>query len=128
MRKNWQENLKMKDNFWIQSNKGQVGVVRNPFERVVTLYFHGLDYIGLDNWVEAHKPELQVNLYKDCNFIIRLEHWERDLAELDIEVKDTSELERAFYSDQWRRWYTMRTRTHITELYHQDLMTFGYSY
>ena len=29
----------------------KIGVVRNPYERAVFHYMHGLNWIGFDNWI-----------------------------------------------------------------------------
>ena len=40
-----------------------IGVVRNPFERVVTEYFYSFNYIGFDKWATEFTPTPQVELY-----------------------------------------------------------------
>ena len=40
-----------------------IGVVRNPFERVVTEYFYSFNYIGFDKWITKFTPTPQVELF-----------------------------------------------------------------
>ena len=67
-----------------------IGVVRNPYERVVNLYMESLDYIGLDNWIAKYPPEKQVVLYKNCDHLVRFEAWEDELKFAKLHPKDTS--------------------------------------
>ena len=105
-----------------------IGVIRNPYERAVSEYFVSLNYIGFDKWIYEFTPKQQTDLYKDCDYIIRLEAWERDLKDLDLTPEDTSILESIKVVYDWKSWYTLRTRTIIAQLYHNDITTYGYSY
>ena len=105
-----------------------IGVIRNPYERAVSEYFVSLNYIGFDKWIYDFTPEQQTDLYKDCDYIIRYESWEQDLKDLNLHPKDTSILESLKVNQDWKNWYTLRTRTMIAELYHNDIITYGYSY
>ena len=44
----------MNQSLYLESDKGKIGVVRNPYERLVSAYYQSLDYIGLDKWIEEH--------------------------------------------------------------------------
>ena len=105
-----------------------IGVVRNPYERLVALYQQSFDFIGFDNWIVKSKPELQTVLFKDCDYIIRFEAWEDELKFHNLHPKDTSILKSLKVNQDWKNWYTLRTRTMIAELYHNDIVTYGYSY
>ena len=63
----------------LQCDNETIGVVRNPYERIVSLYIQSLDYIGMDAWVDKSTPELQTVLYKDCDHIVRFEAWKEEL-------------------------------------------------
>lgn len=105
-----------------------IGVVRNPYERIVSLYIQSLDYIGMDAWVDKSTPELQTVLYKDCDHIVRFEAWKEELIFSNLHPKDTSILQDETVQPMWERWYTLRSRQHIYELYREDIKVYGYSY
>ena len=112
----------------LKTNNKTIGVVRNPFHKAIADYYASLNYIGFDKWIHKSMPPQQVSLYKDCDYIIRYESWKQDLKELKLHPKDTSILESLKVNQDWRNWYTLRTRTMIAELYHNDIVTYGYSY
>ena len=62
----------------IKDKNNTIGVVRNPYERVVTEYFYSFNYIGFDKWVTECTPKPQVELYKDCDYIINFNDWEQE--------------------------------------------------
>ena len=105
-----------------------VGVVRNPFERVVTEYFYSFNYIGFDKWVTKFTPIPQVELFKDCDYIVNYSDWQQELKEFDLHPKDTSILDDVKIVEDWRRWYTIKSKTHIAILYKDDITTYGYSF
>ena len=114
--------------FIVKCKTKTIGVIRNPYERAVSEYYASLNYIGFDKWIYEFTPEQQTDLYKDCDYIIRYESWKQDLKDLDLHPKDTSILESLKVNEDWRNWYTLRTRTIIAELYLKDITTYGYSY
>ena len=111
---------------YLESDKGKIGVVRNPYERLVSAYYQSLDYIGLDKWIEEQQIPTQYSLYKDCPYLIRFEDWKRELKDLEVGVVDTSLLEGEYAIPMWDRWYTIKTITLVTELYTDDITTYGY--
>ena len=112
----------------LKDNKNKIGVVRNPYERVVTEYFYSFNYIGFDKWLTQFTPAPQVELYKNCDIIINFNDWQKELQELNLQPKDTSILDDVKEIDGWRNWYTLHTRTTIGVLYKEDIITYGYSY
>ena len=112
----------------LKDNKNKIGVVRNPYERVVTEYFYSFNYIGFDKWLTQFTPAPQVELYKNCDIIINFDDWQKELQELNLQPKDTSILDDVKEIDGWRNWYTLHTRTTIGVLYKEDIITYGYSY
>ena len=105
-----------------------IGVVRNPYERIVAMYMQSFDFIGLDNWIEKYKPVTQVELLKNCDYIIRFEAWKEELKFYNLHPKDTSILEDEKETMMWDNWYTMRTKTLVYKLYRKDIETYGYSF
>ena len=118
----------MNQNLLLKSNKGTVGVIRNPYERVIALYYQDLDYCGLDKWLSKKQPAKQVDLCKDCDYLIRFEDWKQELKDYELEVKDTSILRDEEIVPMWDRWYTLRTQSLVYHLYHEDITTYGYSF
>ena len=105
-----------------------IGVIRNPFERVVTEYFYSFNYIGFDKWVTKFTPIPQVELFKDCDYIVNYSDWQQELKEFDLHPKDTSILDDVKIVEDWKRWYTIKSKTHIAILYKDDITTYGYSF
>lgn len=105
-----------------------IGVVRNPFERVVTEYFYSFNYIGFDKWATEFTPTPQVELFKDCDYIVNYSDWQQELKEFDLHPKDTSILDDIKIVEDWKRWYTIKSKTHIAILYKDDITTYGYSF
>ena len=112
----------------LKTNNKTIGVVRNPYHKAIADYYASLNYIGFDKWIYEFTPKQQTDLYKDCDYIIRLEAWERALKDLDLTPEDTSILESIKVVYDWKSWYTLRTRTIIAQLYHNDITTYGYTY
>ena len=110
------------------TNNKTIGVTRNPYERVVSLYMLSLDYIGLDKWIDKHKPIMQTEQFASCDYLIRFENWEQELLDLEVDVIDKSEVEKSIEVYDRKGWYTVNTRSHVAELYHNDIITYGYSY
>lgn len=117
----------MSQSLYLVSNKTKIGVIRNPYERAVTEYQNSLNYIGFDEWLQANPMQLQKEMYKDMDVLIRLEDWKHELEELELPVKDTSILDKLFIAPMWNNWYTLKTRTSVADLYKEDILTFGYS-
>lgn len=105
-----------------------IGVVRNPYERVVSMYMASLDYIGLDNWLDKSTPITQVELFKDCDHIVRFESWKHELNFANLHPKDISILQDEMVQPMWERWYTLRTKQHVYELYREDITVYGYNF
>ena len=57
----------------------KIGVVRNPYERAVFHYMHGLNWIGFDNWIQENNLVGQVQSYKKCTELIAFDDWENEL-------------------------------------------------
>ncbi len=105
-----------------------IGVIRNPYERVVTEYFYSFNYIGFDKWLTDHAPKSQVELYKDCDYIVNFNDWQQELKEFKLHPKDTSILDDVKIIEDWRRWYTIKSKTYVAVLFKDDIMTYGYSF
>ena len=129
MLKPWLGNLVMRQSIYIEIDSKKVAVVRNPYERVITLYRESWDWIGLSDWVQKNEITPQSELYKDCEYIICLESWKEDLDALGLEPKE-KEAELLFkkYSTDYRRWYGRPLKTTITPLVQSDLDTYGYRF
>ena len=119
----------MNQNLYLEYDKGTIGVIRNPYERVVALYRSSWDWIGFEKWIDKSNLQSQVDLYKECNEIITLENWEQDLIALKIdEVTNSSILIELKIAEDYRRWYTDKSLNMTAALMKPDLLTYGYSY
>ena len=119
----------MNQSLYLEYDSGTIGVIRNPYERLVALYRNSWDWIGFDKWIEKSNLLSQVELYKECNEIITLEHWEQDLIALKIdEVTNSSILMEQKIAEDYRRWYTNKSLNMTAVLVKPDLDTYGYSY
>jgi len=112
----------------LKDNKNKIGVVRNPYERVVTEYFYSFNYIGFDKWLTEFTPAPQVELYKNCDIIINFNDWQKELQELNLQPKDTSILDDIKIITDWQRWYTIKSKNYVAVLYKDDITTYGYTF
>jgi len=119
----------MNQSLYLEYDKGTIGVIRNPYERVVALYRSSWDWIGFEKWIDKSNLQSQVDLYKECNEIITLENWEQDLIALGIdEVTNSSILMEQKIAEDYRRWFTNKSLDMTALLVKPDLETYGYSY
>jgi hypothetical protein len=118
----------MNQSLYLEYDNGSIGVIRNPYERIVALYRSSWDWIGFDKWIDKSNLQSQAELYKGCDQIITLEHWEQDLIALDIVPKNSSILMEQTIANDYRRWYTNKSLNMTAELVKPDLDTYGYSY
>ena len=105
-----------------------IGIIRNPYERVVSAYFKSLNYKGLDLWVKENPLQLQTEMYQECDHLVRLEAWEEELKFKNLHPKDTSILSSEEITPMWDRWYTLKTKTLVYLMYQKDIETYGYSF
>ena len=113
---------------FLTTRSGSIGVIRNPYERLVSLYRDSWDWSGFEVWIKDNEIEGQWSLYKDCDYIISLEHWEQDLIALNVEPKNSSILMDQTFSDDWKRWYGKGLLDVVYPLVSKDLTTYGYSF
>ena len=119
----------MNQSLFLESDSKTIGVVRNPYERIVALYRSSWDWIGFDKWIKKSNLQSQANLYKDCDIIITLENWEQDLIALNMEqVTNSSILMEQTIAKDYRRWYTNKSLDMTALLVKPDLDTYGYTY
>lgn len=118
----------MKETLFLKDKDLLIGVVRNPYERVVFEYFWSLNYIGMDKWLYENPLTPQYKLFQDCDHVVRLENLHYDLQDLNLQPKDTSILKGNEYIADWKRWYTLKSKQIITQTFARDLSTYGYRY
>ena len=106
----------------------KIAVVRDTYERAVWSYMHGLDFIGFDNWLLQGNLVSQVELYKDCNHFIDFKDWKNELELLNLHPEDTSVMEGQKTITDWKSWYTLKSKQVITEVFKDDILTYGFSY
>ena len=116
----------MSQSLLITLDNKHIGIVRNPYERAVSLYFDSLNYIGFEKWLDTEAPIPQKLLYKNCDIIVRFEDWRNEFDSLNLQPKDTSILESVRIFDDWERWLTIRIKTKLFHLYRHDIDTYGY--
>ncbi len=117
----------MNQSLYLELDDKLIGVARNPYERAVALYKHSFYWIGFDKWLLEEKPKTQCSLYEDCDYIVHLENWREELEDLGVPTNN-SFLEKVWISTDYKRWYTMKSLTLVSELYKEDIIRFGYSY
>ena len=119
----------MNQSLFLEYDRGTIAVIRNPYERLISLYRDDWDYIGFDNWVAKNDLQSQAALYEKCEVIITLENWEQDLISLSIdEPKNSSILMEQTISDDYRRWFTNKSLMLTARLVRPDLNTYGYTF
>ena len=112
----------------LETDSEKIGVIRNPYERAVFHYMHGLDWIGFDRWLQMGTLDKQVNIYRDCTTFIAFDDWENELKIFGYDVKDTSVMQGQKTITDWKSWYTLKSRNIIDRYYRDDITTFGFSY
>ena len=117
----------MSQSLYLELDNKLIGVIRNPYERVVSLYKLSYYWIGFDKWLLEEKPETQCSLYEDCDYLIRLENWQEELDKLGVPTNN-SFLKKVWVSTDYKRWYTVKSLNLVTQLYHEDIKRFGYRY
>ena len=119
----------MNESFWIEIDTLKVGILRNPYERVIHLYKESWDWIGLEKWIEKTTITSQLELSKECDVVVCLESWEDDFKSLGITPdKNSMEMLKKKYSEDYRRWYGRTLLKIVAPLVKPDLDTYGYRF
>jgi len=118
----------MNPSLFLHSNNKFIGVVRNPYERIIAAYVDGLYWIGLSAWIDEIKPLSQVETYKGADYIITLENWEQDLHHQKIVVNDPSPLPTTRRVSNYQRWYSKELLKQVNPIVQPDLDRWGYSF
>ena len=118
----------MNQSLILEDGDVKIAVVRNTYERAVFHYMHGLDFIGFDNWLMEGNLKNQFELYKECDHFIDFNDWQNELKLLDLHPKDTSVMEGQVGLSDYKNWYTLRSIQLVSELYIDELKSFGFSY
>ena len=119
----------MNESFWIEIDTLKVGILRNPYERVIHLYKESWDWIGLEKWIEKTTITSQLELSKECDVVVCLESWEDDFKSLGI-TPDKNSMNKLckHYSEDYRRWYGQNLKTLVRPIVLPDLETYGYRF
>jgi len=117
------------ESFWVELDNCKVGIIRNPYERIIHLYKGSWDWVGLREWIEKSDITPQSELAKECDAIVCLESWEDDFKSLGI-TPDKNSMNKLYkhYSEDYRRWYGEDLKSLVRPLVVQDLTTFGYRF
>jgi hypothetical protein len=118
----------MNQSLFLEYDNGKLAVIRNPYERLVSLYRDSWDWYGFDKWVINNNIKPQAELYSDYDEVITLEYWEQDCIALDIEPIDSSILMKQTVSNDYKRWYTNKSLIIVAKIIKPDIDTYGYSY
>lgn len=115
----------------IGTKKGKVGVVRDPYERLIALYIASFEYIGFKEWLNKYMPELssQVSLYSDHDWVIPLDTWMYELNEMNVQHPDTSQVTLApAVIEDFECYYDSELRDLVAPLVLDDCTTYGYTF
>ena len=119
----------MKGSFYILVDGAKVPVIRNPYERIITMYRESWDWCGLEKWLEKQTIESQADLYVGEYPFITLETWEGDSNAFVIAPGEKSiQAMAASYSTDYTRWYSERLKKIVAPIVEPDLLTFGYTF
>ena len=118
----------MNQSLFLEYDSGKIAVVRNPYERLVSLYRDSWDWYGFDKWIADNNIKSQAELYSDYTEVITLEYWEQDCIALDIEPINSSILMKQTISNDYKRWYTNKSLIMAARIIKPDIDTYGYSY
>lgn len=115
--------------FILTDSDKNIGIVRNPFERVISLYKASWGYSTLAQWLDSNEITPQCELYKDCDAVITLESWKTDSEALGITPdKDILTKLESMYSSDYKRWYGEELKKRIEAIAQSDLDTYGYRF
>ena len=118
----------MSKSSWIELDNDKVGIVRNPYERIINLYKESWDWVGLETWLEKTKIEPQCELFKGKQTVC-LEDWQVDFDALDLSP-DKNSMNKLYkhYSEDYRRWYSEEMKSLVHQIVLPDLHTYGYRF
>lgn len=113
----------------IEIDNYKIGIIRNPYERIITEYKGSWDWIGLENWLKKEALQPQCELFRDCDTVVCLENWEVDFRMLDLTPDENSmnKLSKN-YSEDYRRWYSEEMKSLVDQIVRPDLDTYGYRF
>ena len=120
----------MKQTIYVELSDYKISIIRNPYERIITLYRGSWNWIGLEDWIRKTNIKPQCELYENCDGIVRLEDWECDFTDLDLQVPDEKYMETLYkkYSTDYTRWYGRNLKDMVAPLVKPDLDTYGYRF
>ncbi len=142
---------KINKNEW--KNTFKFTFVRNPWSRMVSLYFHALKYCGLDSNITfkeycissfkeydenpTHWSKPQLDWLTDehghvvVDFIGRYEYLREDFGSLckllDIKKRQLPHMSKTEH-DHYEKYYDEELKTLVAEQYKKDIMYFSYNY
>jgi len=113
----------------IEIDDSKIGVIRNPYERIIHLYRESWDWVGLEAWIEKSTIKPQAELIQDLDGFVTLEHWQDDFDALELTPpKNSMNKLYKYYSEDYRRWYGQNLKTLVRPIVLPDLETFGYRF
>ena len=113
----------------IELDNYKIGIIRNPYERIITSYKESWDWIGLADWIEKVGLGPQCELLSECDAIVCLEDWEIDFDALDLSPnKNSMNKLSKNYSQDYRRWYSQDMKDLVHQIVLPDLHTYGYRF
>jgi len=125
----WLRNYAVKNISSISLDKYKIGLVRNPYERLVTEYKDSWNYCGFEQWIRESDIQPQSVVLQDCDAVVSVESWETDFAALGLTPdKDILDKLMLKYSTDYRRWYGTACLDAASSIVQSDLDTYGYRF
>tara|TARA_Y100000361_G_scaffold145824_1_gene155524 strand:- start:219 stop:581 length:363 start_codon:yes stop_codon:yes gene_type:complete len=120
----------VKQTILIEVSDLKIGIIRNPYERVISLYRASWNWIGIEDWIKKSNLKPQCELYDTYDGVVRLEEWKQDFADLGLQVPDKKYMKYLHkkYSTDYTRWYGTNLKDMVAPLVKPDLDTYGYRF
>ena len=117
-----------KADFILKDGTSVVGVVRNPYERLVASYYESWGYESFGQFLKSNVFRSQSYIYYGLP-VVSLNSWQEDLERIDFgsdeESVDLSSVE--IYTD-YKRYFNQELFEYVEPIVQPDIVKFGFTF
>jgi len=99
-------------------------IVRNPYERLVSLYLEDWVRIGFGPWLEKQNITPQADLIDQTKPVLHLENLKAEVEAFNLDPSGYTNA--PVPTEHWQRWYDDALLEQVEPIVKKDLLTFGY--